>query len=190
MADRKQTMRYSQDELTLIKGVFAENDDLLKSIRKVFYQMQLSAVDLSMLSLAFKGKENIHKIMRKLFLPTLDADVPFQQNIDLWMLMKLKELPVEEASVHIDSIKTWIEYMDGQLKNIESGKYNKKTKISFKKLSDIKDKPAYEKYADMLARNTIVNHVEQCLAQLLLLAGLKEETPDQTIARLQKDSNK
>lgn len=187
---KRQVMRYSDQELQLIKGVFAENDELLKSIRKVFYQMPLTAVDLSRLSITFNGKEGVQKVLRKTLLPTIDAEMPLQQNIDLWLTMKLKEMMVEEASVHLDSVNTWIKYIDQQLKVIESGKYSKKPTIRFKDLENIKDKPAYEKFADMLARNTIVNHVEQQLKQLEILGGLKEESPEQTIERLSKDSSK
>jgi hypothetical protein len=188
--EKKQTMRYSQDELLLIKGVFAENDELLKTIRKVMYQMPLNAVDLSRIEVTFKGKEGLLKVVRKLFLPELSADVPFQQNIDLWQLIKLKELIVEEAAIHLDSIQIWIDYMEQQLKVLETGKAIKKPKISFKGLTVLKDKTSWQKFAEMLARNTIVNHVEQCLQQLLILAGLKEESPEQTIERLTKDSSK
>jgi hypothetical protein len=187
---KKQVMRFNDEELLLIKGVFSENEDLLKVIRKVFYQMPLNAVDLSLLQVTFKEKEGLKKVLRKVLLPTLSPDVPLQQNIDLWLLVKVKELPVSEASVHIKSIKIWIDYMNQQLKVIESGKYIKKPKISFNELTNIKNKTDWDLFANMLARNTIVNHVEQQLQQLLMLAGLKNETPEQTIERLHKDSAK
>lgn len=40
------------------------------------------------------------------------------------------------------------------------------------------------------ARNTIIQHIEMCLSQLKILAGKKDETPEQTKTRLQKDSSK
>jgi len=188
---KRQTMRYSDDELQAIKGVFAENEDLLKAIRKVFYQMPLSALDLSLLQIPFANKPLNQKVLRKTFLPTITGDAPIQQNFDLWLTLALKDMPVEEAAVHMKSVGLWIEYIKQQLKAIETGKYQvKKPKISFEGLTDIKDKVSWEMYAEMLARNTIINHVEQQLRQLDLLAGKKDETPEQTIERLSKDSNK
>ena len=191
MSDKKQTMRFSQEDLGLIKGVFAENEELLKTIRKVFYQMPLNAVDLGRLNLTFKGKPALQKVFRKTFLPEIEAELPLQQNFDLWLTLKLKDLPTEEGAVHIKSVGLWIDYIEQQLKLIESGKYQvTKPKISFTGLSKIKDKVSWELFADMLARNTIINHTEQQLRQLELLAGSKEETPEQTIERLSKDSSK
>lgn len=187
---KKQVMRFSDEELQLIKGVFSENDDLLKSIRKVFYQIPLTAVDLSRLSVTFNGKEGLQKLLRKTFLPQLDAEMPFAQQIDLWMTIKLKDMMVEEAAVHLESIQTWINYIDQQLKIIEKGKYKSKPKITIRGLTDIKDKTSRQMFADMLARNTVVNHVETQLMQLFLLAGKKEETTEDTMLRLSKDSAK
>jgi hypothetical protein len=187
---KKQTMRYSEEELQLIKSVFAENDELLKAIRKVFYQLPLTALDLSLLSIAFAGKEEVKKILRKTYLPEITGDLPIQQNFDLWLTLHLKDMPVAEAAIHIKSVKIWIDYIEQQLKVIEKGNYGKKQKIVFNKLVDIKDKVDWDMYADMLARNTIINHTEQQLRQLQILAGLKTETTEETIERISKDSNK
>jgi hypothetical protein len=188
---KKQVMRFSDNDLQIIKVTFSENEDLLRAIRKVFYQMPLSALDLSMLSIAFSGKPVVQKVLRKVYLPTIEADMPIQQNFDLWLTLGLKDMPVVEGAVHIRSVKLWIDYIEQQLKLIEGGKYTtKKPKISFKGLTDIKDKTDWDMYAEMLARNTIINHVEQQLRQLDLLAGKKDESPEQTVQRLQKDSNK
>ena len=40
------------------------------------------------------------------------------------------------------------------------------------------------------ARNNLIQHIEQGLMQLKALAGLKEETVEQTIDRLKKNSSK
>jgi len=186
---KKRTMRFSEKELITIKGVFAENDDLLRTMRKVFYQMPLNAVDLSALELTFKNKPELDRVLRKCFLPEIEADVPFQQQIDLWMTIQLKEMMVGEASVHLDSIQIWIDYMNQQLEVLKTGKY-KKPKIDFKELTDIKEDIPTERFAKVLARNTIINHVEQQLNQILILAGMKTETPEETLERLSKDSNK
>jgi len=151
--------------------------------------MPLNAIDLSALEVTFKNKPELNRIMRKCFLPEIEADVPFQQQIDLWMTIQLKEMMVGEASVHLDSIQIWIDYMNQQLEVLKTGKY-KKPKIDFKELTDIKEDIPTERFAKVLARNTIINHVEQQLNQILILAGMKTETPEETLERLSKDSNK
>jgi hypothetical protein len=43
---------------------------------------------------------------------------------------------------------------------------------------------------NLKARNTLINHIEQQLLQIKVLAGDKNETVEQTKERLQKNSNK
>jgi hypothetical protein len=187
---KKQIMRYTDKELALFKGVFTENDDLLKSIRKVFYQMPLNAVDQAFIQTNFKNPELVSAV-RKMFLPEIIADVPLGQEVDLFMTVHLKELLVSEASVHLKSIQIWKDYIAQQLAVLENLGLSKiDEKIHFTELSDIRDKTDREMYADMMARNTIVNHVESGLMQLLILAGQKDETLEQTQERLKKNSTK
>ena len=47
-----------------------------------------------------------------------------------------------------------------------------------------------EKYVNLTVRNTLIIHVEQQLDQIRMLAGKKDETPEETIKRLQMDSTK
>lgn len=104
-------MRITDAELSLIKSVFAENDVLLKLLRKVF-------------------------------LPELDPQAPLGQQIDLYMTIKIDDMSPEQALINLK------------------------------------------------ARNSLIGHVELCLQQLKVLAGLSDETPDETKARLLKDSSK
>jgi hypothetical protein len=188
---KKQVMRFSDDELQIIKNTFAENDDILIAIRKVMYQMALNALDLSLLETNLKGE--VMKVVRKTFLPVIDANVPIRQQIDFWLTVPLNTLLPDIGTVHLKSVKKWIDYIEQQLKMIEEANYKnyqKGQKIKLKDLENIENKSDEEMYIDMLARNTIINHTEQQLDQLKGLAGLKTETPEQTIERLQKDSNK
>jgi hypothetical protein len=66
----------------------------------------------------------------------------------------------------------------------------KEGKIKFKDLVWDKDKLSHDAYSDLLARNTLIAHVEMQLQGLFVLAGKKNETPEETVARLQKDSSK
>lgn len=111
MSEKKGEMRITEEELSVFKSTFAENDTLLKALRKIF-------------------------------LPEVSPSSPIGQNIDLWMTIPLEDLTPEEALINIK------------------------------------------------ARNSLINHVEQCLMQIKALSGLKEETVAQTVERLKKDSNK
>lgn len=104
--------------------------------------MRISDMDLSMIKNTFADKDELLKVMRKIFLPEITSDAPIGQNIDLWMTMKVDDMSAEEALINIK------------------------------------------------ARNSLIQHVEMCLSQLKVLAGMKKESVDQTKERLAKDSSK
>lgn len=104
-------MRITDEELSLIKALYAENPGALK-------------------------------LLRKIFLPEVTAEAPIGQNLDLWMTMKIEDVDPEVALINIK------------------------------------------------ARNTLIQHIEQCLMQLNLLAGQKTESVEQTKERLAKNSSK
>lgn len=108
--DNKQK-RFTDKELDLIKGIFKNNEDALK-------------------------------VLRKVFLPTYDFNAPLGQVVDLWMTIPPTEVTPEYA------------------------------------------------YINWKARNQLINHIEQMLIQLQVLANEKEETEDEKKARLEKNSTK
>jgi hypothetical protein len=185
---KRQTMRLSDSELELIRGTFKDNDDIIKTLRKVFLQMPLSAVDLSMLSIV-KGKE-LHKVLRKLFLPELEWDIPINQQIDLFLTVQLRDMIPEIGAIHIKSVKRWIDYTEQQLNVLKNGNFQDKQKIQLKDFEDL-DTTDLEIYMNMLARNTIISQTEAQLNQLWILSNQKpDEKPEETIKRLLADSSK
>lgn len=100
-------MRFTPQEIDLIKSVFRDNEPLLK-------------------------------LMRKVFLPEIDPTAPLGQIIDLWMTIPLKEIKPEDAIINL------------------------------------------------LARNTVIQHIDQQLIQLNILANQSEVDKD----TLKKNSNK
>ncbi len=180
----EQTMRFTDEELRIIKNTFAENDDALKRIRKVMLQIPLNTLDLSVLELV--KKESVLKILRKSFLPTLDPDAPINQVVDLWMTVQIAEKTPDEAYPHLKAREKVICYIKQQQEVLEG---SRKEKIKFNELVDI-DKIPFDAYVDLVARNTIISHVEMQLTTLKILAGLKDETVEEMKERLQKDSNK
>lgn len=178
-------MRFSDAELSLIKNTFSENDDLIKAIRKVMLQLTLDPIDVSVLN-AVKPQQ-VQSVIRKAFLPTIDGNAPLHQVIDLWMTVKLDGKSVKEGFLQIKARELLIKIIDEQLQVLEGKK--KRGRVNLSKLTLVKDKEE-DVIAKVIARNTYITHVEQMLVELLLLAGLKEETLEQTMERLQKNSNR
>lgn len=172
----EQQMRYSDKELEVIKNTFAGSDNDLKKLRAFFLQKG-EAPKLSKASL---------EVVRKTFLPEIDLKAPIHQVIDLYLTMDLKDKSPEEAHIVISARQLIIDYFDALLSTAEG---NKKETVNFDDL--VKgDENETQTLINMLARNTIVNHTEQCLMQLKVLAGSQEETVEETKERLKQNSNK
>lgn len=105
-------------------------------------EMRLTNEELTTIKALYADNLPALKVLRKIFLPEVNATAPLGQNFDLWMTMKIEDLTAEEALVNLK------------------------------------------------ARNTLIQHVESCLMQLSLLAGQKEETVEETKARLAANSTK
>ncbi len=103
--------RITEEEIEILKGMFKDNDKLLK-------------------------------VFRKIFLPEVTPDAPLGENIDLWMTTPIKDMNAEQALINIT------------------------------------------------ARNHLIQHVEQSLMQLKVLANTDAKTLDEVQAQIKKDSNK
>ncbi len=196
MADNKkqikQTGRFTTAELSLLKNTFAENEDLLKSMRKVFLQLPLGVADKERIAGAFKDKQSVLDVITKTFLPTLDGEAPIHQLIDLFLTVKLEEKSADQAFPIVIARTKLVQLLEQQLKVLSAVANGQEfeTEINLADLLKINEKNAIEIYADLTCRNTMIGHTDMMLSQINLLAGLKDETIEQTRERLSKDSSK
>lgn len=104
--------------------------------------MRITDAELSLIKQMYAENTPALKLLRKIFLPEVNAEAPIGQNFDLWMTMKIEDLSPEDALINLK------------------------------------------------ARNTLIQHVEQCLLQLALLAGKPDESIDETKTKLAQNSSK
>jgi hypothetical protein len=182
---KKQQMRYSDAELSLIKNTFADNDDLVRAIRKLFLQMPIDAIDRQVLK-GYKNRDVIN-LLKKTFVPTLDPNAPPHQLLDLWMTVTLKDRTPEQVFPEILAREMLIDFLEQQLESFEFESQEKTRLDDFLK---IEGKTPLEVYIGLYTRNTVIAHVEMMLTQLVNLAGIKTETVEETKKRLLKDSTK
>ena len=182
--DNKRTImpngRYTDDELELFKKVFAENEPLIKIVRKVLLELSMDEREETQWRNTFTGNEPLNFLMRKMFLPTLDGDTPIGQQIDLWLTVNLENKLPEEAKELIASRKLVIQYLDVKLRELSGTLTDHRPFDSFDLLDPI----------GLKARNTIIMHIEHQLLEIKGLAGFKKESASETIARLSKNSSK
>jgi hypothetical protein len=185
---KQQTMRFTDRELSIIKNTFAERLDVLKVVRKVMLQLPMTEAEEVLQIQTFKDKPELMLVVRKAFLPELDGDAPINQLVDLWMTLSIADKSPEQSEPYIISRGLLITYIEQQLKVLS--KESEVIAIKFDDLlpADIKDQGLT--YARLVARNTMIAHTEQQLTQFSMLAGSKDETPEETIKRLMQNSSK
>ena len=190
MRDINQKLRYTNAELSFIKGLFADNDDLLFLIRKVMLQFELSQAEKD----AVKGfmNEQVFTLLTKTFNPWLDPDAPFFQITDLVLGLgaDIKALSPDGAWPFIKAKELEVDYIAQQLKVLNGD--TTEPKISLEALGSLAGLKTHreQKYINITARNFLLSFVDSNCNQLKVLAGLKTETVEETLERLKSNSNK
>lgn len=179
--------RITDAELSLLKNTFAERQDIFILMRKVFFQVKLSASEQKLLKPVFSSQP-VLDIVRKIFLPEIWFEAPIGQQVDLWMTIEIKDKSIDELAAHIEARKGIIEFLVAGLYRLQN--------FSNENLNDsivnffVKGKDDKEVFVNLLTRNSFINHVEQQLNQINFLSGMKTETVEETKTRLAMNSNK
>lgn len=179
---KKQTMRYSDSELATIKATFAENDTLMFAIRKVLLQAELGPEEEEALKFL---KGDAVKVLKKTFLPEIDANAPLFQITDPYLVLgtEIKDKPIEDFGYYKEAKDITFDYLGQQFTRFENT-----LPTTCIRLADLVCKEAG--YSQVIARNYILSYVDSNINQLVFLAGMKEETVEQTMERLKKNSTK
>ena len=184
MPEKGQTMRFTNSELSLIKVLFAENEPLLFVIRKSILGFKLNENEENLV----KGlSKETTTLLRKAFLPDLDPSSPLFQLTDMVMGLNVDmKGQTQEFSIPMIAAKSIeIQYMEEAMDILE-GK-DVKHEHTLQSLANLKDENAF---VNVTARNYLLSYIDSNCKQLEFLAGTKEETVEETISRLQKNSNK
>lgn len=186
MRDQNQKMRFNQGELELMKGLFADNEELVYAIRKIMLQLDLTIGEQAVVNgLSEEG----YAVVKKLFLPEMDGDSPITQLADLRIGLDIKSLSPDGAWPMIKAKEIEINYIKQQLEILRG---RGEVKIKLEDLGDLSgNKPQREQiYINFTAWNFLVSFVDGMINQLKVLSGLKTETVDETLKRLANQSNK
>lgn len=189
MKNDKQKMRYTDEELGLLKAVFAEDNDKLYIIRKVMFQFPLTEAEKSALQ-AFMT-EPVFAILRKTFLPYPDPDAPLFQiaHLNLALGADTKTLSPDGAWPFFKAKELEIAYLEQQVKALNG---ESEQKIVLSDLTDLNHPKTQREqvWVNVTAWNWILSFVDSNIQQIKFLAGLKHETVEQTLVRLRTDSSK
>lgn len=180
-------MRWTDHELALIKTTFAEQEELLVLVRKFLLQGDLTKSELSYLK-SFTQSPEVLAIIKKAVNPQLDKQAAPFQSVDLFSSMDFNPTPAEHAYLIIKSRHVACKYLDIQFAVLEGSVAG--NTIEFDKLVEPTD-DFEQTYINMIARNFLLSHIDsQLFNSLAIIAGSKDESPEEQKRRLTMDSSK
>lgn len=184
MRQKDQKLRYSDVELSLIKNTFSGDDTYLYAVRKFMLGMELEEGEQKVIS---SFGEDMKKLLKKVFMPSIDGDSPLFQLVDMQMGLReeMKGLSYDEKLNLIEAKALEIAYINQRI-DILNGLIPSGI-ISLVELADLTSDNVV---VNITARNYLLSYIDSFCNELKVLAGQKEETVEDTLKRLQKASNK
>lgn len=184
MPEKDQKMRFTRAELSLMKNTFADNENLLFALRKFILGFTLSKEETAFLAVATKGET--YKLVKKIFTPELDPASPLFQLVDmtLGLNVDMKGQTEGYSLPYIKAKEIEIDYLEGRISALGGGKDSSYT------LAGLRDLSHEDAFPRILARNYLLSYIDSYCNEIKFLAGTKEETVEETLKRLQKNSNK
>lgn len=184
MRQKDQKMRYSNAELSLIKNTFAGDDTYLYAVRKHMLGVVMEDEEQKVIK---QMTPSLKVLLRKVFMPSIDGDSPLFQVVDMAMGLStdFKGRSVEEGRVFIEIKKVQMDYIKGRLDAIEEG--HNGGDLTLLIMSDLSSENAY---VNINARNYLLSYIDSFCNELRNLAGMKDETVEETMQKIVKNSSK
>lgn len=188
-------LRYTDEELSIIKNSFAEQEDLMALFRMFLLDGEMTE-DQQKLFDGFTSSPAVVAVLEKAINPKLEKLAPAFQTVDLYSNFNFEPTPAEHAVNILKGRNFAVEYLDQRFSVLKGEKV--KNPIKFDSLivpvlSDtIGEKAANEiTFIHILARNFLLSHIDtQLFNSLMIIAGEKDETPEMQKKRLTMDSSK
>ncbi len=187
MPEKDQVFIFTKRELSLIKNIFADNDTLLYTIRKVLFQFPLTQVEKEYIKQYVS--EDVMVILRKKLMPELGNEYPFGNLSN--MLMTLQK----PFSTKLDEDMDWqfdaklleMEYVKQQLSTLED--IETKQELKLKDMATLEGSKK-DRFVNITAYIFLIGYIDPILYEIKVLAGVKGETPEEHTKRLTRNSNK
>lgn len=181
---------FNDVELSLIKSVFSDNEELLYAIRKVLLQFEMTKEEKKMIKTAMTPE--VFAVLKKRILPTLDPDSPLSQlaSLSTTLTDNLKVKDVEEMAPLFEAKQLETEYLEQRfavLKNIDA-KTGKELKLA--DFAVIKGKTPHRQFVDTTVYLFLLGYIDPMLAMIRNIAGQKEESIEAQKERMTRNSAK
>jgi hypothetical protein len=96
---------------------------------KANQEMRITDDELEIIKHTFAGNEKLLKLLRKIFLPEINAYAPLGQNIDLWMTLQIEGLSSEQALINLKARNSLIQHIEMQLLALKALAGNKEDSV-------------------------------------------------------------
>lgn len=181
--------RYSEEDKELIRKVF-KNQEVIISLRKLFWQLPLTEVDKKMLEF----NADTLRLIKKIVLPDIEADVPISSQTDVVsdpLLDNLSHMNPALACIMMDANDIRVAYLEQQFSKLINGFDAEDTII----LKDLRKKLSVEqdeiRHINMLAYKAICKDMDRLPYTLYTHANPAPElTEAQKKEKAQKDSTR
>jgi len=186
--DKDQVFIFTKAELGLIKATFADNDELVYAVRNVLLQLPLSATEQELIKKQITPE--VFAVIKKKILPDFSGDYPLTQIPDFYATLTndLKTSSVKDMEPLFEAKILEKNYLAQQL-SVLAGEYTSET-IKLSELHKLEDKDGLTRYINATARNYLLGYIDPMLRDLKIIAGHKEETPEDQTERMTKSSSK
>ena len=168
----------------LVKNTFANKLDLLLLLRKSLLQGEMNQEEKNTF---INFSKELVVALRKQFLPTINLENPAAQLIDLWATVHVRDRKVEEAWLEMEARRILIDYLEERFAFLE-GKGEGKIKLI--DLEYDRSKSKEQAFIDLLARNTIINHIDVSMGILWSVANQPEEKKEDIEEKNKRKSTK
>lgn len=186
MAEKKENkLMYTNKDIELIKSVFAENDALMLAIRKLFFGASINEDEKKAIVEAFASQEVRDVFQRKVY-GLNNFDTPIGQLSDFWLGAETQVFGASRDTIYqtVESKKLVLSMFEKAFKLLQNPDGEKVDITSFP------DVIADELQVGLIARNLYMKAIETSLLTIKSIAGIKGETMEQTLKRLEADSSK
>lgn len=188
MPEKGQFFIFTSSELSLIKNTFADNEELLYAIRKVFLQFPLTDGEKAILAVGVNGA--VIDVLKKRILPDLAPTYPIGQLPSLLTTLTkdIQVKGIDEMAPQFAAKQLEIEYLEQQFEALKGN--TPVDPIILAELGNLSGKDEVAQYVEMTAYLFLLGYIDPCLAMIREIAGQKDETPEEQKKRMTRDSSK
>jgi hypothetical protein len=175
--------KYSPEEYEILRGVFGNNEELLKAIRNSLLQKTLTEFEWGVLQNQLRG-EGLKEIMKKVM---FERDLPIMHQVDEWEIEDIRGRLADNAAQIIKAKALTLKYFEQEFENLFAPEAKDRA-VKFNELLNFEGKSNEEIYINFIARSNIVKKVFEYVRNLKLLGYVGNMTPEER-AKLSKQNS-